>query len=634
MIWSLEIFSAVWFGYEVASLFCKKILDSISKLAIGAILGIIIQSWFGFILSYFVGLTPLLGSMTVLTFSAISLCLYLIRRKQNDVFTFNLSSIQGWTYFISFSLFFLMMYLSMFKDYSSTKGSGFSDLPFHLNIISSIAYGFNSKRKELMSIDSSFYSGEKLVYPIIPNFYSAFLISTGHTSSRYALLIPSTIVGFSMIVSFYSLCLYFTRSHVGALLSIIIFSNLSGMGFIVLFDKNCVKTDDFTHNWCRDRFEYWFHPLMHIIIPQRAALWSFPLCFWSYLCLILGVKLNSFKMMALAGILTGLMPQVQLHSYVSIAQWSIIYCILNIRKKGFWRYFWQWALFGFIAVAVALPQCESYFKKVNSDHGSFLKIKPIWEGENMMEGRKFKPFTLWFYGLGFFAIISLILCWPTLYKEQILMYVPSVIVFLIANFVRYQPWFLDNTKVFYAGWIPIAVPACAFFFTRLVNMKMRIIPFMLCTIIATILFILTILSGFLTTIKTMEALTPLFSYNNTYQFGLWIAENTPVDAIFAANGFPANPISSIGGRKAFVGYGGWVHSHGYSMNKYWDLIRHLPRGNDIEWYTRNNISYAGSFDTSETRFANANGKWDMVYSDGPNVLYRIKPQYRNNTLLL
>jgi hypothetical protein len=35
-------------------------------------------------------------------------------------------------------------------------------------------------------------------------------------------------------------------------------------------------------------------------------------------------------MMVLAGTLTGLMPQVQVHSFVAVAQWSIVFCLLNV----------------------------------------------------------------------------------------------------------------------------------------------------------------------------------------------------------------------------------------------------------------------------------------------------------------
>jgi hypothetical protein len=48
-------------------------------------------------------------------------------------------------------------------------------------------------------------------------------------------------------------------------------------------------------------------------------------------------------------------------------------------------------------------------------------------------------------------------------SRQFVLYIPSLVVYGITNIIRYQPWELDNTKLFYAAWIPLALPLIANF---------------------------------------------------------------------------------------------------------------------------------------------------------------------------
>ena len=510
------------------------------------------------------------------------------------------------------------------KNDKMTVGTAVSDLPFHLNIISSIAYGFNNKRNSFMKLNSSFFAGETLAYPFIPNFYSAFLISSGLTTPRIALLVPSVITSWSLIVSFYSLSYYFTRSHIGAMLSIIIFFNLGGLGFLYFFDKECKsKTiDDYVSGVCGGEKQfYWFHPITNILIPQRAALFSFPLLFWAYLCLLIGITYKNMKMMILSAILTGLMPQVQLHSFVCIAQWSIIYFILNLKIKGFKEYFFMWFVYGLVSCLIGIPQCFTYFNRISSH--SFLSFSPIWNDPLFDYIKGPKPISLWFSSLGACALISLIICWFVLNKQQKMMYIPSLIIFLSANFIRYQPWVMDNTKIFYAGWIPFAVPAASYFFTYLLTFRKNVVKNIMSFTVFIVLFLITICSGFLTTIMTFSHHYDLGA-KDYFQFGLWVAENTPVDAVFGSESTPQNSISMIGGRQLYVGYGGWIHSHGLDMRPYWDFLYNAKEDDDDEWFSIHKISYMGNVETTSTKFKPIDlNNWTLVYNDGTRELFKL-----------
>jgi hypothetical protein len=123
--------------------------------------------------------------------------------------------------------------------------------------------------------------------------------------------------------------------------------------------------------WQSGRGEYWLHALNHIIIPQRSSLWALPLCCWS---LVSAVHTRELWPMILAGLLTGLMPQVQTHAFVAVAQWAVVFCLIRLELS--WEYVSRWAAFGAVANFLALPQVIPYVARVTKTHG-FLKINVI-----------------------------------------------------------------------------------------------------------------------------------------------------------------------------------------------------------------------------------------------------------------
>ena len=234
------------------------------------------------------------------------------------------------------------MYISMFYNNQYTKGAGYSDLPFHLNLISSFSIGCNFKRNSFFNLISPFYSKEPLAYSFIPNFHSSLLISTGLTTIRYSLLISSILICFSLFIGIYSITYYFCNSHKFSSLSIFIFLTLGGINWINFFNSN-IKNDpsnDWIFNIGQNQFSFWFHSILHILIPQRSALWSLPLCFWGILTLFIGVEKKNQKMMILSGIIIGLLPQIQVHSFICLAQYSIFLFLITFKFEKKHLLFW------------------------------------------------------------------------------------------------------------------------------------------------------------------------------------------------------------------------------------------------------------------------------------------------------
>jgi hypothetical protein len=321
-------------------------------------------------------------------------------------------------------------------------------------------------------------------------------------------------------------------------------------------------------------------------------------------------------MFVLAGILTGMMPQVQIHSFVAIAQYSIALCLLTFRPQ----HLWKWAVYGLIANALALPQVVPFFQRVSTSRRDFLQINPIWRGRKT---GLTAPIILWWRGLGVFAAIALVFGWLVATPSQRTLYLPGLFVFAIANVIRYQPWELDNTKLLYAGWIPVALPFVSQYLTKLITNRrspLRVLLFVVFVVAAC-------LSAFMSTVQSFFWPTSIFDKED-YRFGLWFAENTPSNAVvIVRRASPASPVSCVAGRQLYVGFDGWVSSHGLDMRRIGEQERMLAAPNNVQAFVDRKVSYVVTSDQEEAnKFAKAaigTGKWRLAYMDGRYSAFRL-----------
>ena len=503
-----------------------------------------------------------------------------------------------------------------------SKGAGYGDLPFHLNIISSFATGCNRMHDSFFKVDSVFYSGEKLAYPYMTNFLTAVYMTTGRATLRSALMFPSVFMALSLVFGMFYIGKLFSSNQYSNLIAIFIFCNLGGLGFTRLFDPT-FKDGDLIHNWGDEIFEFWFHPIMHIIIPQRASLWSMPLCYWCIAVLIQGIQSMKWEAFLLASFYVAITPLVQMHSYVAMAQWAIVYCLLNFpwkSPKQRIQHIKYWAIFAIVANIFALPQFYPYIDRLEgksdmSAYGAslqdntFISFKGIW-GHNRKVVTWKSPFLCWWRGLGVFAVITLVSGWVVLTKKQIMIYTPSIVIFILTNIIRYQPWELDNTKVFYAGWIPIAIHVYGEFMARVFQHKKLIL-------IGIILIIASILSAMRYFLLTVIHSSTIFN-DSAIHFGNWINENTPVHAIFMTSSWHGHPVLTLAGRQGYMGYGGWLLSHGLDYFGRYDKSRKMQTyPYDLERFYSHNVTYVVSKEKEFPIWNDvvASGGWIKIYDD-------------------
>ena len=599
----------IWcfFGYSFVNLFVDHTIDLYCRIAIGIPIGMILFTWVIFILNLWYKFSPLLGWSVTLIFAVLGMLLYIIKPKTKKAVlpsrTLRFFSIGLPTLIIVFFMKITFLYKG-----SITRGAVYGDLPFHMNIISSFVYGCNSQREYLFDIVSPFYANVKLAYPVLVNFLSAILIGCFHLEMPEAGLYPSIPMVFAVFVLLNKIVRDFSSDKIASFLAPWIFLFLGGRGFLNLFNKK-VREEygvDFVHNWGNNMYRYWLQTVMHVLLPQRLSLFGLP---FSYGFLVLMDSKHPFKSIRpylLCGILVGLMPQVQAHACIAAFEWTLAYAIIHFpwkNTKKWWHQLRCYFALSIPAFALALPQLLPYLSRAESK--GFFSFVPIWDDDQT------NFFSLWWDGLFMFWLISIFVGPFILYKNQLNKYIPALFVFICSNLMHYQPWNIDNSKVFYAGWIPYAVAVVANYFAFLYSKGNNWLDK-----ITTALLITTICSGLLAIASCMSYGASQWNpFEDVHGFAKLVIEKTEPKSVWATDSFHDHPVPTLAGRQVLVGYRGWLMSHLLDETERIQQMTALcVEPDNTGWMDKNNVTYVCYHKSSQQEIfndINKSKKWDL-----------------------
>jgi len=486
-----------------------------------------------------------------------------------------------------------------------------------MNLITSFAYGCNFKRKSLFDVKSPFFANETLAYPFIPNYYSSTFLSCYHSDIHDSAVYPSIPFIFCIFVALINISFQFSHSQIVCCLAPYLFIFTGGLGFTRFLNEKARESFfiDYVHNWGLGRYEYWFQTIIHILLPQRASLFSMGLA-WSIISILIECHSKlSIKEFAMCGLLVAALGQIQPHSIIAVGEWGIAFALITFPTKKLKKlksYLLNYLILGMVAIIFGLPQFLPFLHRASKN---FFKIAPLY-----IEMPNHNFITLWWYGLGIFIVLALIHVPLTSSKHQLSIYIPSLVVFIISNFVWYQPWSLDNTKVFNAAFIPVAAIGISTFFVRL--FKFRFIG----TLVFLILLILCTLSGIMGVVSMFPQEYNLWSKNGAYHMADFIITRTDPNSIWLTDSDHTNPVVTLAGRQTFVGYPGWLSSHGLDYSPRNEIIRRLVKNPERTWeIDEHNIKYVAVLSTS-TSFNFKPGKnsekWKLIYSTSFGTIYQ------------
>lgn len=368
--------------------------------------------------------------------------------------------------------------------------NNFGDLPFHISVISSFAYGNNYPPEDPT------YTGVKFTYPFLTDFISAVFLRCG-ASLRASMFIPNFAVALAFVGVLHRWGWVMLRDKIAALLTPVLVILNGGFGFVLFLQALNNRQGSFTDflkslpvsfTIIPETTWRWGNAISTLLIPQRGFLLGLPIAVLVFTQWWLATsddrqhvdeppskskskgkkhakeraavpsKISSVHQMIAAGVITGLLPLVHAHSFVAVMVVGAGIAILQWR----WR---VWFAFFVAASIIALPQM------VWSTYGSAVKASTFFELQYGWDHGNENALWFWLKNTGLFIpLIVAALLWRNekrLVSQKLLFFfLPFTICFVVPNVLKLAPWIWDNVKVLFYWWVGSA-PLVALLLARL-----------------------------------------------------------------------------------------------------------------------------------------------------------------------
>lgn len=544
--------------------------------------------------------------------------------------------------------------------------STYGDLPLHLAIATSL-------RNASFPPDYSILPGALLSYPFLADSLSTSFLMMG-CSIQTAMVFPGTWMMMLTFSGYLILAEKMAKTWKGAILATLFFFINGGLGFIYLFDMQGAVLGAAGENelqsvsglWNRIRLvmdgwyqtpanhaEFttynlrWSNVIADMMIPQRTTLGGWcqvlPCIYLLYDSLMpeknqlpaidchdgpVAVFIRReipYRQLILLGLWAGMLPMVNTHCFLALGLLSagwLLYDLIHCKGQRMQALI-HWGIFGGLAVLVAAPQLFTWTFNQAVGNENFLQFQFNWVNgsQGMLDGY------FWFYlkniGLPFLLILLALL-----EKNQKRRFLASgaFMIYLVAEFIQFQPNIYDNNKLLYIWYMICCVIAADYGLELLGKLKgMRAKP-----VIAALCAFVCFFTGALSIAHEVKSDWQMFSRAEV-EAAEYIEENTEQDATFLTWTQHINFVSSLAGRRIVCGPDTWLYYHGFNT---WDRQRDIrsfyadPVGYEyiLSEYEVDYILIGSQerYHLSVDEYAIAN-RYDKVYESdwGEIVIYRV-----------
>src|SRR6201988_87175 len=622
---SLLLAFLVTFSGTVATYLYDENASLGARICAGAAIGLAALGLIGFVVASFIGL-----SGAAVLFSAVICCSPLAlltdrtitRQLKRD---FDAASLGAQRLFtkpdvtsIGYFLFYVVVAVVLWKVFSravieDTTGlstgllNNFGDLPFHLSVITSFAFGNNFPPEDPT------YAGVRFTYPFISDFISAMFVRCG-ADLRESMFIENFILGLSFVGLVHRWALVMLRDKLAAILTPMLVLLNGGLGWTQLFTKAGTNEGGLwgvlmdlppSFTVVPETTWRWGNAISALLIPQRGFLMGLPLApiAFTYWWIAndkkrapevtdTGKKARpsekqriawqqqeatrtamATRGMIAAGVAAGLLPLVHAHSFIVVM--GMAGCLALIQRR--WR---DWFVFFAVASAIAIPQLLWSTLHSAVDAGSFFAWEVGWD-----HGKE-NPVLFWFMNTGFFIPLLLVAVLMRgggylVPKRLLLFYLPFTLCFIVPNLIKMAPWIWDNIKVLYYWWLASA-PLVALLLARLWRQgRTR-------RALAVVLFFCVTLAGMLdVAVLALRSVKCQVFDAAGLRFAELVKAQTAPRALIVHAPVHNTPVF-LTGRRSLMGYPGHIWTHGLQFVKREGEIKRIYLGApDAEQLIRN-----------------------------------------------
>ena len=432
--------------------------------------------------------------------------------------------------------------------------STYGDLAMHLGFISSIA------TQGTFPPMYSICPDKPVDYPFLCESVGSTFYLFG-TSLRFATMLSAIYAFLLVVLGVYCFFEEWLGARKKSVFAILLFFVGGGFGFWYFFDllkdhpENLTRLftafyetpTNFVPNGLR-----WVNPIADMMIPQRALLFGWSLLFPCLFLLHRGAVKRDTSVFLPLGILAGCLPLVHTHSFLALGIVSGFYLLRSLfRGEGKTQWLGFLKYLG-IVLLLALPQLVFFTFKQS---GSFLKYHFNWA--NVSDNY------FWFYikNFGLIALLSPV-AFLAADKEQRGIVGGAVCIWIIAEFVQFQPNPYDNNKLLFIAF----AYACGLVSSWLFDAKDKLAVGAFRTrasvaLLSGIVCVTLFLSGVLTLGREYVSEYQLISPDQL-QAAEYVKENSAPDATFLTYNNHNNCIAALTGRNIVCGSGSYLYFHG------------------------------------------------------------------------
>ncbi len=482
----------------------------------------------------------------------------------------------GAVFLTSLVLFIILMNrLVIWHDGALATGylDAWGDLPYHTSLIMSFV------NQSILNLNSTTVAGQPLVYPFMPDFFSAILIRFG-IPLEYAMEWPAILLNSVTTTLLFYLSYRLTKNLQAALLVPVLFVFAGGLGFLWFFQDIFFATrpvwellQDLPRRYTNmPEFKVnWINPTLAHLIPQRSFLFGFPIGLSVILFWWTAFKARRPKQGWVPGIFLGLLPLFHTHTLLTLTISGALFFLFScLRKTARVRHLRYWLTMGGVALTLALPQILYILSSnVSTD---VIRPHPGWmaDAENLL--------WFWLKNLGGFIPLLLIALLIRkrlkIRKRAILFYLPFGAIFVVLNLFSFSAFAYDNNKML-IYWFLLSLP----FVAQILVTLYRCHSWWLRAFTFRVLLISLTLSGALNLLHELQRGPWTELSAEEVQLAAQISARMSPEAVFLTAPVHNN-LLALTGNSVVLGYPGHVFSHGLDYVPIEKAVRQIYAGTD------------------------------------------------------
>jgi len=464
----------------------------VARLAYGAATGLVAAAAIGFILANLIGIelasilstvivaVPLLGlarpgprARVATDLRATAGALVSAVREPS------LSTVGPIVYLVALTGLLLLVFNQVIVEQDAGLATGYvnnlGDMPFHVGVTSSFAYGQNFPPEDPT------FAGTGFAYPYLSDFLTAMFVVAG-ASLKEAFLIGNVTLGLALVGVLYQFTRRLTADRLAGFVAPVLVLFSGGLGWLQLIQDAReggggvvgllgALTHDYTIN--PEGPLRWGNAITTLLVTQRSLLMGLPVALLIFILLWKLIQADvarsglgaAMTLPLAAGILTGALPLVHAHSFIVVMGTAFLLGVFFRQwREGRWR---PWLIYVIAALALALPQIWWSTHDSVANAGTFFGFEIGWDHgqENVI--------WFWFINTGLFIPLAVAaVAWllrDRVQPRSLLLFTAAFLAwFIVPNVVKLAPWVWDNIKVLFYWYVGL-VPIVALLLSRLLR---------------------------------------------------------------------------------------------------------------------------------------------------------------------